>query len=70
MTNKRQSPTQRLIGKVAIITGGGGAMGGAEETVVKVRDHVAQRGFAVYPNFERGAQALARIVDFFSRGDG
>ena len=47
----------------------GGAMGGTEETVVKVRDHVAQRGFAVYPNFERGAQALARIVDFFSRDD-
>ena len=41
MTNKRQSPTQRLIGKVAIITGGGGAMGGAQARLF------AQEGAAI-----------------------
>ncbi|MPZ99993.1 MAG: hypothetical protein GEU80_11810 [Dehalococcoidia bacterium] len=42
----------------------GGAMGGDEEQVVRARAHVASRGFPVYPNFERGAAALGRVVDF------
>jgi hypothetical protein len=27
---------------------------------------VAKRGFAIYPNFERGAAALGHVVDYFA----
>src|SRR5690606_16889486 len=43
----------------------GGAMGGDEEQVVRARSHVASRGFPVYPNFERVAAALGRVVDYY-----
>ena len=41
-----------------------GVMTGAEEEASKVKDRATERGFAVYPSFERGAQALGRIVDY------
>ena len=36
------------------------------EAVVRARIHAASRGFAVYPNFERAAIALGRVVDYWS----
>ena len=44
--------------------GSAGAASGA--AIVEGRNHVASRGFAVYPNFERAAIALGRVVDFYS----
>jgi acyl-CoA synthetase (NDP forming) len=41
-----------------------GVMTGDTEEASQVRDRVVERGFAVYPSFERGAQALGRIVDY------
>ena len=38
-----------------------GVMTGDSEEAAQVRDRVAERGFASYPSFERGAQALGRI---------
>ena len=43
-----------------------GVMSGAEEEVAKVRKRVAERGFAAFPSFARGAQALGRVVDHFT----
>ncbi|MDA1002438.1 MAG: CoA-binding protein [Chloroflexi bacterium] len=43
----------------------GGAMGGDELTVLAARNAATARGFAVYPNFERGAAALGRVVSHF-----
>jgi len=42
----------------------GGAMGDAEETTVRARRAVAERGFPIYPNFEQGAEAFARVVSY------
>ena len=44
----------------------GGAMGGGLEAIVKARQHVSNRGFAVYPNFERGANALGKVVSYWA----
>jgi acyl-CoA synthetase (NDP forming) len=44
----------------------GGAMGDAEETMVRARRAVAQRGFPIYPNFAQGAAAFALIADFYA----
>ncbi|MBT5775034.1 MAG: hypothetical protein HOH95_11730 [Dehalococcoidia bacterium] len=41
-----------------------GVMTGDTEEAAQVKDRVVERGFAVYPSFERGAQALGRIVDY------
>ena len=43
----------------------GGAMGGDEAAVLAARNAAAARGFAVYPNFERGAAALGRVVKYY-----
>ncbi|MBM3140899.1 MAG: hypothetical protein FJZ92_12010 [Chloroflexi bacterium] len=42
----------------------GGAMGDAEEAVVKARAAVGARRFPIYPNFERGAAALGRVATY------
>jgi acetyl-CoA synthetase (ADP-forming) len=52
---------------VVVMVPTGGAMGGEEEMVVRARHAVAERGFAVYPSFSRGADALGRVVDYWSR---
>jgi acyl-CoA synthetase (NDP forming) len=44
----------------------GGAMGDAEETMVRARRAVAQRGFPIYPNFAEGAAAFALVADFYA----
>ncbi|MDA0351890.1 MAG: CoA-binding protein [Chloroflexi bacterium] len=44
-----------------------GVMTGDVAEVASVRDRVAERGFAVYPSFERGAQGLGRVVDHYTR---
>ncbi len=44
-----------------------GVMTGDVGEAGRVRDQVAERGFAVYPSFARGAQALGRVVDFHAR---
>ena len=41
-----------------------GVMSGDTQEAAGVKDRVVERGFAVYPSFQRGAQALGRIVDF------
>jgi acyl-CoA synthetase (NDP forming) len=41
-----------------------GVMSGGMEEAARVWARVAERGFAGYPSFQRGAQALGRIVDF------
>ena len=42
----------------------GGAMGDAEEATLRARRAVAERGFPIYPNFEQGAEAFARVVNY------
>lgn len=42
----------------------GGAMGDVEEAMVRARRAVAERGFAIYPSFQQGAAAFARVVDY------
>ena len=41
-----------------------GVMTGDLEEAAKVRSRLAARGYAVLPSFERGAQALGRVVDY------
>jgi len=41
-----------------------GVMTGDLEEAAQVNDRVSERGFAVYPSFQRGAQALGRVVDY------
>ena len=48
----------------------GGVMGGGVQAVMEGRQKVAERGFAVFPNFERGATALGRVVDFYASREG
>ena len=43
-----------------------GVMTGDPEEAANVRNRIVDRGFAVFPSFERGAQALSRIVDHHS----
>jgi acyl-CoA synthetase (NDP forming) len=42
------------------------AAAAAGDAIFEARSHVASRGFAVFPNFERAAAALGRVVDFYS----
>ncbi len=44
----------------------GGAMGDIEEAMVHARRAVSQRGFPIYPNFQQGAEAFARVVDYYA----
>ena len=44
----------------------GGAGGGSVELVARARQHVLDRGFPVYPNFDRGAAALGRVADYYA----
>jgi len=44
----------------------GSAGAAPAEVMIEARRHVAARGFAVYPNFERAAIALGRVVDFYN----
>jgi acyl-CoA synthetase (NDP forming) len=44
-----------------------GVMTGDVAEAASVRDRAAERGFAVYPSFERGAQGLGRVVDHYTR---
>lgn len=44
-----------------------GVMTGDAAEAASVRDRAAERGFAVYPSFERGAQGLGRVVDHYTR---
>jgi acyl-CoA synthetase (NDP forming) len=47
----------------------GSAGASSAEAVVRARIHASGRGFAVYPNFERAAIALNRVVEYWeSRG--
>jgi hypothetical protein len=41
-----------------------GVMTGDVAEAAGVRDRCAERGFAVYPSFERGAQGLGRVVSY------
>jgi acyl-CoA synthetase (NDP forming) len=41
-----------------------GVMTGDAKEAARVKARVGERGFAAYPSFERGAQALGRVVDF------
>jgi len=45
-----------------------GVLSGNTEEAAQVKDRVVARGFAVYPSFQRGAQALGRIVDYHTVG--
>jgi acyl-CoA synthetase (NDP forming) len=45
----------------------GGVMSDGEEALIKVRNLVQARGFAVFPSFQRGAAALARVVGYNER---
>jgi acyl-CoA synthetase (NDP forming) len=54
---------------VAMMHEGSAGSAGAE-AVVRARAHAAARGFPVYPNFERAAAALGRVVSYWeSRAD-
>jgi acyl-CoA synthetase (NDP forming) len=44
-----------------------GVMTGDVAEAASVRDRAAERGFAVYPSFERGAQGLGWVVDHYTR---
>lgn len=46
---------------VALMHDNGGGSGGVE-AMVRARRYVANRGFAVFPTYERGAVALGRVV--------
>lgn len=43
-----------------------GVMTGDPEEAANVRTRIVDRGFAAFPSFERGAQALSRVVDHHS----
>ncbi len=43
----------------------GSAGASSAEAVVRARIHAGSRGFAVYPNFERAAIALGRVVEYW-----
>ena len=55
---------------VVVLVLEGGATGGTAEVIAETRTKVAERGFAVYPSFERGAIALGRVVDCYANRDG
>ena len=42
----------------------GGVLNDGEETQLRARQHVANAGFPVYPSFQRGAAALARVAAY------
>jgi acetyltransferase len=47
-------------------TGGVMSASGASEAAVKAGEAIAARGFALYPSFARGADALGRVVDYYA----
>jgi acetate---CoA ligase (ADP-forming) len=51
---------------VALMHDNGGGAGGVE-AMVRARRYVADRGFAVFPSYERGAAALGRVVTYYER---
>jgi acyl-CoA synthetase (NDP forming) len=57
----RQQTGQPVI---ALMHDGGGGAGG-EEAMVRARRYVSERGFAVFPSYERGALALSRVVTYY-----
>ena len=53
---------------LALMHDNGGGQGGAE-AMVRARRYVAERGFPVFPSYERGAVALGRAVTYFEGRD-
>ena len=50
---------------IALMPAGGAMSAGAHsEAAAKARQAVIERGFALYPSFQRGAEALGRVVDY------
>ena len=50
---------------IALIPAGGVMAAGANsEAAAKARQAVVEHGFALYPSFQRGAEALGRVVDY------
>ena len=45
-------------------TGGVMSAGGASEAAAQASEAIGERGFALYPSFQRGAQALDRVVSY------
>ncbi len=49
---------------IALMHEGGAGAGGVEQ-MVRARRHVLDRGFPVYPSFDRGAAALGRVANYY-----
>ena len=52
---------------IALLPAGGAMSAGANsEAAAKARQAVVERGFALYPSFQRGAEALGRVIDHYA----
>ena len=53
---------------VIALSPAGGVMsaGAASEAAGKAREAIAEHGIALYPSFQRGAEALSRVVDYYA----
>ncbi len=59
----RERTGQPVIG---LMLAGGPGGGDAAEAAEKARKAVAEHGIAYYPSFQRGAEALGRVVDYYA----
>ncbi|MEE8337724.1 MAG: CoA-binding protein [Dehalococcoidia bacterium] len=64
LTSYRERTGQPVI--TLAPSGGVMSAGGASEAAAKAGKAIAERGFALYPSFQRAAEALGRVVDYYA----